>query len=172
MKQQTETIISRHKIIFDQPPQIIPNNCSVDAPLLGNGFIGISISGDPEFAPLNWHDWPLFQKWNRELHNGAILGFNAGYEGFCNAMSEILEEMGYEKVLLGRGNGLVPRFLQYRTQVAILQRADERLCNHSWHWNKRTAYAHYRREGFFYGAGRLSGTEQTGIPRGRTCFFM
>ena len=47
--------------------------------------------------PLNWHDWPLFQKWDRELHNGAILGFNAGYVGFCNAMSEILAEMGYEK---------------------------------------------------------------------------
>lgn len=46
--QQAETIISRHKIIFEKPPQKIPNNYSVDAPLLGNGFTGISISGNPE----------------------------------------------------------------------------------------------------------------------------
>ena len=46
--QQVEAILSKHKIIFDQSPQKIPNIFSVDAPLLGNGFTGIAISGNPE----------------------------------------------------------------------------------------------------------------------------
>ena len=47
-EQQAEAIISRHKIIFDEPPRRIPSIQSVDAPLLGNGYTGIAISGYPE----------------------------------------------------------------------------------------------------------------------------
>ncbi|MDR1332118.1 MAG: hypothetical protein LBK07_08430 [Tannerella sp.] len=45
---QAETIIGRHVVRFTRPPQRIPAKVSVDAPLLGNGFMGIAMSGDPE----------------------------------------------------------------------------------------------------------------------------
>jgi hypothetical protein len=41
-------IISKHVIRFTQPPTRIPAKVSVDAPLLGNGFTGVSIAGNPE----------------------------------------------------------------------------------------------------------------------------
>ncbi len=43
-----EKIISKHKIIFNNPPTRIPVPHSVDAPLLGNGYTGVAISGKPE----------------------------------------------------------------------------------------------------------------------------
>lgn len=46
--EQIEAIIGKHTIQFTQPPQRIPSRHSVDAPLLGNGFTGIAISGTPE----------------------------------------------------------------------------------------------------------------------------
>jgi alpha-L-fucosidase 2 len=38
-------IISRHRCTFDQPPTSTPANHSIDAPLLGNGDLGVAISG-------------------------------------------------------------------------------------------------------------------------------
>jgi hypothetical protein len=43
-----ENIISKHTIKYSQPPKQIPSNHSVDAPLLGNGYVGVAISGAPE----------------------------------------------------------------------------------------------------------------------------
>lgn len=43
-----ERIISKHTVRFTQPPQRIPNRSSVDAPLLGNGFTAVALSGAPE----------------------------------------------------------------------------------------------------------------------------
>jgi len=43
-----EKIISKHKILFNTPPSRIPAPHSVDAPLLGNGYTGVAISGQPE----------------------------------------------------------------------------------------------------------------------------
>lgn len=40
--------VGKHKTIFTQPPQGIPSAVSVDAPLLGNGYTGVAISGAPE----------------------------------------------------------------------------------------------------------------------------
>jgi hypothetical protein len=45
---QAETIVGRHVVKFTCPPQRIPSDVSVDAPLLGNGFTGIALSGNPE----------------------------------------------------------------------------------------------------------------------------
>lgn len=36
-----------HVIRFGQPPQRIPSTSSVDAPLLGNGYMGVALSGTP-----------------------------------------------------------------------------------------------------------------------------
>jgi len=43
-----EMIIRKHKVIFTKPPQKIPVPYSVDAPMLGNGYTGVAISGNPE----------------------------------------------------------------------------------------------------------------------------
>ncbi len=44
----SKEIINEYKIEFDHPPSKIPVPHSVDAPLLGNGYTGVSISGPPE----------------------------------------------------------------------------------------------------------------------------
>jgi len=38
-------IISKHKAIFTKPPEKIPVPRSIDAPMLGNGYTGVAISG-------------------------------------------------------------------------------------------------------------------------------
>ncbi len=43
-----ETIISKHTIRFTTPPERIPAQYAVDAPLLGNGTTGVALSGTPE----------------------------------------------------------------------------------------------------------------------------
>ena len=43
-----EKIISKHKVVFDKPPTRIPVPHSVDAPMLGNGYTGVALSGKPE----------------------------------------------------------------------------------------------------------------------------
>ena len=45
--EKSREIISRHHILFEVPPSAIPSTVSVDAPLLGNGFTAVAISGDP-----------------------------------------------------------------------------------------------------------------------------
>jgi hypothetical protein len=45
---RAETLVGRHVVRFTQPPQRIPSKVSVDAPLLGNGYMGIALSGNPE----------------------------------------------------------------------------------------------------------------------------
>lgn len=43
-----ESIVGKHVIRFSEPPKRIPSRHSVDAPLLGNGFTGVALSGLPE----------------------------------------------------------------------------------------------------------------------------
>jgi hypothetical protein len=45
---QAKAIIGRHVIRFTKPGERIPSQLSVYAPLLGNGFTGIALSGKPE----------------------------------------------------------------------------------------------------------------------------
>ena len=45
---ESKRIISRYKTVFTGPPRGTPSKVSVDAPLLGNGDVGVCISGPPE----------------------------------------------------------------------------------------------------------------------------
>ncbi len=45
---KVEDLLSKHRIVFTEPPKKIPVPHSVDAPLLGNGYTGVAISGSPE----------------------------------------------------------------------------------------------------------------------------
>ncbi|MDR1561829.1 MAG: hypothetical protein LBS54_01910 [Dysgonamonadaceae bacterium] len=42
------SVISKHVIRFNEPPRRIPSKVSVDAPLLGNGYMGVALAGQPE----------------------------------------------------------------------------------------------------------------------------
>lgn len=41
-------IISKHRVIYTQAPKKIPVPRSIDAPMLGNGYTGVAISGQPQ----------------------------------------------------------------------------------------------------------------------------
>lgn len=41
-------IIAKQEVVFTEPPERIPVPHSVDAPVLGNGYTGVAISGNPE----------------------------------------------------------------------------------------------------------------------------
>ena len=41
-------LIGKHKVVFTEPPIKIPIPYSIDAPMLGNGYSGVAISGAPE----------------------------------------------------------------------------------------------------------------------------
>lgn len=45
-------IVSRHKAVFAQPPRRIPSRTQTDAPLLGNGDMGVALGGGPEAVRL------------------------------------------------------------------------------------------------------------------------
>lgn len=44
--QEGEMIVSRHKAVFNRPPEKTPANCAVDGPLLGNGDTLAALSGN------------------------------------------------------------------------------------------------------------------------------
>ncbi|MDR6844681.1 glycosyl hydrolase family 95 catalytic domain-containing protein [Flavobacterium granuli] len=45
---KVQTVLSRHTVIYDKVPTRIPSRVAVDAPLLGNGYTAIALSGNPE----------------------------------------------------------------------------------------------------------------------------
>lgn len=47
-RDSAESVLSKHTIRFTTPPERIPSRYAVDAPLLGNGFTGVALSGPPE----------------------------------------------------------------------------------------------------------------------------
>lgn len=47
-KDIAESIIRKHTVSFNAPPERTPSRYAVDAPLLGNGFTGIALSGPSE----------------------------------------------------------------------------------------------------------------------------
>lgn len=69
---EAERIVSRQEVVFSEPPSRIPAPHSVDAPLMGNGYTGVALSGPADSLVLHiarndfWrlrsaHDetWPL-----------------------------------------------------------------------------------------------------------------
>lgn len=45
---EVEAIVTSQKVVFHEPPSRIPAPHSVDAPLMGNGYSGVALSGPPE----------------------------------------------------------------------------------------------------------------------------
>ncbi|WP_339711665.1 hypothetical protein [uncultured Kriegella sp.] len=43
-----KVLIGKHRAVFTAPPTKIPVSHSIDAPMLGNGYTGVAISGNPE----------------------------------------------------------------------------------------------------------------------------
>lgn len=50
---ETARIVSQYKAVFNEPPRNTPNKASIDAPLLGNGDMGVAIAGSTH-RPTFW----------------------------------------------------------------------------------------------------------------------
>jgi alpha-L-fucosidase 2 len=48
LQTDAKDIISHYKAVFTSPPKNVPSNSAVDAPLLGNGDVGVCVGGPPE----------------------------------------------------------------------------------------------------------------------------
>ena len=48
MEERAAKVVGRHKAVFTRPPRRIPSSTAVDAPLLGNGDMGVALSGPPQ----------------------------------------------------------------------------------------------------------------------------
>ncbi len=48
MQAEAKRIVGSHRAVFLGPPKKIPSKMAVDAPLLGNGDMGVALSGPPE----------------------------------------------------------------------------------------------------------------------------
>lgn len=73
----------RYKAIFTQPPQQTPTSKPPDAPLAGNGDIGLTMGGNPEnlcfFLGKNdfWRAYPVYPGGGIALPGGLTIGINA-----------------------------------------------------------------------------------------------
>jgi len=48
IRAESRRIVSKYKAVFDSPPTKTPSDTAVDGPLLGNGDLGVTISGPPQ----------------------------------------------------------------------------------------------------------------------------
>jgi len=68
--QEVYPIVSKYKGVFDKPPGNVPTDKVVDGPLLGNGDVGVVISGAPE-AQRFWFSKCDFWKAKPGIHSGG-----------------------------------------------------------------------------------------------------
>ena len=47
-RESADPVVSRHVAVFTEPPKRVPSVYGVDGPLLGNGDVGVVLSGEPE----------------------------------------------------------------------------------------------------------------------------
>lgn len=117
---QAETIVGRHIARFTQPPQRIPSKVSVDAPLLGNGFMGVALSGTPEhqvFYVARNDFWRLKSAHNESYP--AMLGkIELSIPGLQGA-SYLVEQRLYDAVTVARF-AREDFAVTYKTYVAAL----------------------------------------------------
>lgn len=62
--------VGKYKLIFEEPPRKTPGNVSVDAPLMGNGSLGVAMSGPPEhqlFYLARNDFWRLISSYNESF---------------------------------------------------------------------------------------------------------
>jgi hypothetical protein len=117
---QAETVIGRHVVRFTQPPKRIPSKVSVDAPLLGNGFTGMAMSGNPEqqvfYAARN--DFWRLKSGHNESYPAALGKIEVSIPGLQGA-SYLVEQHLYDAVTVARfaKDGFT---VTYRTYVAAL----------------------------------------------------
>ncbi len=65
-----QSVVSKYKLIFDAPPTKIPITTSVDAPLMGNGSLGVSIAGEGDnlqFYLARNDFWRLVSSYNQSF---------------------------------------------------------------------------------------------------------
>ncbi|MDR0750853.1 MAG: hypothetical protein LBF62_14960 [Tannerellaceae bacterium] len=117
---QAETIIARHVVRSTQPPQRIPAKVSVDAPLLGNGFMGVALSGAPEHREfyIARNDFWRLKSAHNESYPAMLGKIEVSVPGLEGA-SYLVEQHLYNAVTVARfaRDGFA---VTYRTYVAAL----------------------------------------------------
>ncbi|KAA6300444.1 MAG: hypothetical protein EZS26_003410 [Candidatus Ordinivivax streblomastigis] len=118
---QVASVVGKHLIRFTKPAERVPARVSVDAPLLGNGFTGVTLSGSPEkqiFYVARNDFWRL-----KSAYRGgypAVLGkVELAIPGLEGA-SFLIEQQLYNAITTARFNkdGF---FLIYKTYVAATE---------------------------------------------------
>ncbi|MHC4638685.1 MAG: glycosyl hydrolase family 95 catalytic domain-containing protein [Planctomycetota bacterium] len=76
MRKTTERIVSKYKGVFTSPPKDVPTNKVPDGPLLGNGDVGVVISGDPELQRfwVSKNDFWLAREGNHRAGGPKLFG--------------------------------------------------------------------------------------------------
>ena len=63
-------VVRKYKLSFTEPPKKTPGNVSVDAPLMGNGSLGVAISGNADdlvFYLARNDFWRLISSYNESF---------------------------------------------------------------------------------------------------------
>ncbi|MDR2763481.1 MAG: hypothetical protein LBB90_00440 [Tannerella sp.] len=113
-----KAIISKHVVRFTQPPQRIPSKVSVDAPLLGNGFMGVALSGNPEHQVfyVARNDFWRLQHGHNESYPAVLGKIEVSIPGLQGA-SRLVEQHLYEAKTVARF-GKDDFSVTYKTYVA------------------------------------------------------
>lgn len=92
---KSREIISRYKAVFSAPPELAPSFHGVDGPLLGNGDLGLTVSGKPE----NQRFWISKNDfWKSGLHfqdcGPSLIGFiDIQIDDLLNASYRVEQEL-------------------------------------------------------------------------------
>jgi hypothetical protein len=100
-----EEIISRHIVRSTRPPARIPTNVSVDAPVLGNGSMGVAFSGAPDKQVfyLSRNDFWRLQAGYRNSYPLALGKLEVAFPQFDGAAASYLtEQYLYDGVTVAR----------------------------------------------------------------------
>ncbi|MDR1454088.1 MAG: hypothetical protein LBJ01_00395 [Tannerella sp.] len=118
VSEQAKAIISKHVVRYTQPPRRIPTKFSVDAPLLGNGFTGITLSGQPECQVLHVarNDFWRLKHGHNESYPAVLGKIEISIPGLQGA-SYLVEQRLYDAVTAARF-GKADVTVTYRTYVA------------------------------------------------------
>jgi alpha-L-fucosidase 2 len=103
----SESLLPSHAV-FTRPPANVPTNHVVDGPLLGNGDVGVVLSGPPEALHFHFGKNDCWTRDSRKLHGGPTILTVGGLSLETSALSDatyIIEQDIENAELRGRFSG-------------------------------------------------------------------
>jgi len=125
METEAERIVSQYRAIFDVPPNGVPSRDSAREPLLGNGDLGVVISGKPE-AQRYWISKNNFLKLKDGHRAGGprpFGGLEINIPAMSNATYRVEQEL-FSAITVSRftkgGNGVTMRSFVAATEPVLV----------------------------------------------------